>query len=359
MGNEIPEIVTELADDPLYQLSTAGQEQFHTNMLYWLIKTHPDASGPLMSLFGALPPQPIYRTQVQREWRHLDLFVNSGLGCGKLVLENKLHSLPRVEQLTEYYDDLPTQLRTDETAWVLLSLIRPTFTMPEPWRYVDYSALHAPLTESAEILRDGGNVFEAELVQRYVALVGKLIAVRDQYVGDATQNRPIKLTAFERALLREARLLPLVEKLRMAGLAEAINERLGQDLPVKFGLSNTHGLAEVLLPAPSGHIFGWQYQAGQLRLAVILHDGEGGPWKDRRADRDQYVQQHFSDFFDFTVLRAADTILGPYAGKMTWLGYEPAFVYKYRPIQPDLTADELADACAVLTTHVQLYAESH
>lgn len=90
------DVVALLAADPLYQLSTAGQELFHTNMLYWLIKTDPAAVRPLMrDVFRIVPPQVgVHHTVVERERHHWDLFVDSGMGCGKLVLENKLHSLP-------------------------------------------------------------------------------------------------------------------------------------------------------------------------------------------------------------------------------------------------------------------------
>lgn len=45
-----------LAADPLFQLSTAGQELFHTNMLFWLATEHPAESRPVWDLLGVDAP---------------------------------------------------------------------------------------------------------------------------------------------------------------------------------------------------------------------------------------------------------------------------------------------------------------
>jgi hypothetical protein len=75
-GSDLPRVVAELAADPLYQLSTAGQELFHTNMLYWLATQHSGESAPLWLRLGVDPPttdgqNP--RGAIRREWMHVDL----------------------------------------------------------------------------------------------------------------------------------------------------------------------------------------------------------------------------------------------------------------------------------------------
>ena len=353
------DIIDELACDPLFQLSTANQELFHTNMLYWLIKTCPGASHPLMGAFGILPPQHIYSTVVAREWHHLDLFVDSGMGCGKLVLENKLHSLPRAGQLEGYYRGLPDTLHTDETAYILLSLIPPTFPLPDPWRYVDYAEILPPLKESAVIVREmDGLAFEADLLDRYVRLVEGLITVRDHHDVRSDPDRPVELGRVERERLGEARLLPLVEKLRVSGLVGLIRDRIGPDPDLGVDLTNTHGVVGHFVEGSSGHSFGWQYQAGQMRLAVVLADPGGSSWPNRAA-REQLVQQQFADFFDFTRIPIPAESLNDYTGKLAWLGYEPNFVYRYRPIRPGMAYTELADVCTLMTGHVDRYAAAH
>ncbi|MGW5456238.1 PD-(D/E)XK nuclease family protein [Nocardia sp. NPDC003979] len=351
-----------LAADPLYQLATAGQELFHTNMLYWLIQNAPDAASPLLrEVFGILAPQSdVYSTTVEREYRHWDLFVDSGMGCGKLVVENKLHSLPHADQLSDYYEKAPQRLRTDEVVYALLSLIRPTFALPSPWRYVDYSELVAPLNVAAEILRESGRGFDADLIERYSRLITLLLTVRDDYDVAHDMDQPVLLPPPCRQALDAARVLPLVEKLRISGLSTLIAAEVGSEVGVGVGFSNTHGKVEFSTEGLSKHRFGWQYQGGQLRISVVLSDTAGGPWKGRRTAREHLVQKNFGDYFDFEVVTDADHRLGQYSGRnLPWLGYEPDFVYRYRPIQPHTSYVELAEMCTRLTYHAREYAATH
>ncbi len=357
--------VDALASDPLYQLSTAGQELFHTNMLFSLFTTTPWATQPLADLFGILAPDPDNEiVTIKREWKNLDLFIDGGVGQGKLVLENKLHALPRRDQLDDYYQALPDGLQTDETCYALLSLIPPTFALPQPWRHIDYQDIIEPLNKSATILRDDPDpqyAFHAELLAHYATLVTRLVAVRDRYSVHSGHLQRVKLGAVERNRLQDARLLPLVEKLRIAGLAALITEHTSR--PVEIGLSNTHGLAQCSAKGRvSGHHFSWQYQSGQIRLAVALDQTAGPTWRGRRTDRERLVEQYFQDFFDFTnaaVEPDMHSVLDEYTGNMIWLGYEPDFVYKYRPLRTDATYQQLASICAGLTHHIEQYATTH
>jgi alpha-beta hydrolase superfamily lysophospholipase len=47
------EVVARLGADPMYQLSTAGQERFHTNMLYWLATRRPAESARYAQDWGS------------------------------------------------------------------------------------------------------------------------------------------------------------------------------------------------------------------------------------------------------------------------------------------------------------------
>jgi hypothetical protein len=71
--------VESLARLPLYQLSTAGLELFHTYMLYWLAAERPEESvadwnalGPPTARAGGHSPC------IRRDWRHIDLMVSPG-----------------------------------------------------------------------------------------------------------------------------------------------------------------------------------------------------------------------------------------------------------------------------------------
>ena len=137
--------VKALASLPLFQLSTAGMELFHTNMLYWLATERPDESVAVWNAFG-LPTARVGDQVpfIRREWRHLDLLVALGDGLPALVLENKIGAIPNPRQLDGYYAGLcstwlPFSLVL--ARFVLLTLTPPSFVAPEPWRSITYRHL--------------------------------------------------------------------------------------------------------------------------------------------------------------------------------------------------------------------------
>lgn len=341
-------VVDELASDPLFVLSTSGQELFHSNLLSWLIKAYPDHIEPLWALFGVSVAGPDERVlEVRREWRHLDLYVTTGMTGGKLALENKLHALPSNPQLIEYTAKLGTPAVRSITRCILLSLLPPVARPPEPWRRVPYEDL-APVVRAIAESLDGG--FHADLLRNYAALIDKLVRLRDLVDPGSEIDQPMSLDPQLRVRLREARLLSLVEKMRATRLAQLVVAQLEPDAEVDPGLSNTHGLVQHFIPGPAGRYFGWQLQSGQFRLVVIT--GADDPRK--REGREELVEAQHADFFAFDP-DGLGSHLHPYTGRLRWLGYEPNFVYKYQPISPRITWRECADLCAAQSRRTEEY----
>ena len=325
---------------PLYQLSTAGMELFHTNVLYWLAVHRPKKSASLWRALGlhtvhAALQEPFIR----REWRHVDLVFATGVGQPALVVENKIGAIPTAEQLIRYQDDvsrsLPTQ--SDTVAYVLLTLTPPMFTVPEPWRSVTYRDLLSALRETAGQLSGD----EAVLVSSYAAMVARLDEVARLYDPAGTLDEAVRLSRVERDALADARLLSLVEKVRAGRFAvlatRAIGDVLGEVVEVRSGLSNGSGLNDWFLAGPAGRRFGWQVQGEQFRLAIVT-----GPDDPRdRPRREDLVQDLYEPFFHFTPPDHLRHALEGYTGKKVWLGYEPNFVYRYAEITPSTTWAEL------------------
>lgn len=100
-------IIDALNANPMFHMSLASKELFHSNFLYWLWKL--DASNFLTLLdklsecndFSRLTPDSI---EVKREYQHFDLCVLEKGNPNKvlLVIENKVKSIPCLKQLNEY-----------------------------------------------------------------------------------------------------------------------------------------------------------------------------------------------------------------------------------------------------------------
>lgn len=121
---------TVLTASPMFQLSLAARELFHSNFLGWLLETYPQLLKPLFgpSLDPGLKLVPRSSSTrspwVRREYLNLDLCLE--LEDAWLVIENKVKSVPRAEQLREYqskWESKPRPKRERKPVfWLLLTL---------------------------------------------------------------------------------------------------------------------------------------------------------------------------------------------------------------------------------------------
>ena len=88
--------------DLLWAQSRAGQELFHTNTISWLLKNIPGHTAPVLDLLGATRYGGVSQVGVWRERWHLDIVIDPVGARPKIVVENKLYSVPYPAQLIKY-----------------------------------------------------------------------------------------------------------------------------------------------------------------------------------------------------------------------------------------------------------------
>jgi hypothetical protein len=351
--------VSSLASLPLFQLSTAGMELFHTNMLYWLATERPDQSISVWNALG-LPAArvPNQAPFIKREWRHHDLVVSPGDGLSALVVENKIGAIPNPAQLDGYHAAIQSArppFDPESAEYVLLTLTPPSFALPSPWRSVTYSDLLSALRKTATRLTDA----DASLVEAYADLVDQLNAVATAYDPAADLDAPIGLAPGEWNMLNETRLLSLVEKVRAGRFAEiatnVLATELGEVVPLETGFSNGSGIIQSFVTDSAGRRVGWQIQGGTLRLAVITEE------QDRRylAKQVALVADLYEQYFVFTLPDYLAQLLGPYTGRKLWHSFAPSFVYQHRPLAPGTTWNDLLALIEWFSRHTLAYVAEH
>jgi hypothetical protein len=348
--------VSSLASLPLFQLSTAGMELFHTNMLYWLASERPDESVAVWNALGILTARIDQQSAfVRREWHHIDLVVAPGDGQPALVVENKIGAIPTPGQLDRYHAELRSArppFDPESAEYVLLTLTPPSFALPVPWRSVTYRELLPALQETARNLAES----DASLVAAYAKTVARLDEVAAAYDPVVDLDAPFALSPDERGLLNESRLLPLVEKVRVGRFAEIatnlLTTELGEVGPVVSGFSNGSANYDWFIPVPAGRLIGWQIQGGTFRLAVIA--GKGDPHV--KAGLEALVAELYGSYFDFTLPDHLGHVLSRYRGKKQWLGYKPSFVYRYEELTPQITWRDLLDLVTWFSRHALRFA---
>lgn len=316
-------------------------------MLYWLLNTPLEVAYPLTEISRSLSGR-----IVERDWLGLDLFVDHDMGSHKLGVVNTLHTIPNTEKL-EKLGRVRYLTRT-----MVISLIHPANELPEPWRHVPYDEFLHPLQISADNLREiGSHEYEADLLSRYVKLLEMLIYLRDHHPLSTGPSEAVVLDPNETRRLGNARLLPLVEKIRLSRFAERLEQRQG--VRVDVDLSATQGSVQYSASSNSGHIFSWKYQAGRVRLTATFDYSDAGRWRGRSSQKEEFARKNFSNFFDFTSIPRANHELFDNVREIQWQSKEPNISYTYRRIPRGMTHEELAEICAALTYHVERYSDSH
>ena len=94
-------LLTAFEDDLLCAQSHAGQELFHSNTIAWLLSTHPQACAPLLDLLGGVTYGSVNQVDAWREKHNLDIVINPVGAKPRVVVENKLYSIPYPAQLTK------------------------------------------------------------------------------------------------------------------------------------------------------------------------------------------------------------------------------------------------------------------
>ena len=120
--SEFDRLIADLKDNPIYTMSLASKELFHSNFIAWLIEKYPDHFEKKMKRIfpEELEGESFDRQNpVDREKSFVDLTINLKDSEKKIIIENKVKSIPDKAQLERYSDA--------GNCRVLLSLSRPYF----------------------------------------------------------------------------------------------------------------------------------------------------------------------------------------------------------------------------------------
>ncbi|HEX8509974.1 MAG TPA: hypothetical protein VF635_10855, partial [Propionibacteriaceae bacterium] len=328
------------------------QELFHTNTLAWLIGHVAPAAEAVLGVLGSsttgVPPA------TWREYQHLDLLVHPGDGELRLVVENKLFSIPSRKQLVAYTSkSLPWSPGHGEegaarTRYVLLSLMKPAFDPPAPWAHVTYVDLAAALDGSLKEM-DGP---DADLVRRYSELLSRLSGLAEVTDPRFELTEPFMDMDELKPVLDASPFNGPVQKMRCARLLELIQLELGQPLQFNSGLAHGAAFCSFYEPISTTRTVGWQLQGNQLRRCVLLSDTHlYGRGDEKAGARARVAAEEYPHWFDF---RFAEHILGdraklPPGGTTGWNHFAPSFVYQYRKLDPSVTTAELVQILAEWT----------
>ncbi len=184
---------------PLFRLSLASNELFHSNFIHWLLE-HPNEqiATPAQALFcDFLGEKAGSISDPLREKKHNDLVMTLEYGHGrksrKVIIENKVKSWRDLDQLGRYSDQ--EEKNEGQPLFVLLSMTAPPEAQDGKsfkdnqggsWRYLSYKNLGVnfikPLSKFAA---DVGDAYLVALLADYASMIENmsLLLERDLFHG--------------------------------------------------------------------------------------------------------------------------------------------------------------------------------
>jgi hypothetical protein len=353
------EATRRLQTSPIFQLSLASKELFHSNFLYWLWKAEADIFWSVMNYFGIKRDDKII---VRREWENFDLsLVRMGTRKKRghdeeteyvadiiAVIENKVKSLPRKEQLKEY-DEKIEKVDNDKSTLctkILLSLPNPEFEMEGTgWKHVRYEDYVKVLNDNKD---KASTTYHQAILTDYCQLLDTLCELKEEWLcGDDAAFLTMRYTSILKSdddkEMRELRINDIRHKIIYSKIKELLCKRLNypdSEECSESGFTNSAGLVSYRIKT-TGTIkeYGIQIQGCQYRRFVIK--------KDKRILDDDCINKIIKSFpeecFDTTFKHSGTKKIGSYGD---------GFKYLYITISDEATIEEIINQIAYDIEHL-------
>lgn len=247
-----------LRQSPLFRLSLASRELFHSNFLAWLFGQRPDWVGRILGTAPEHRDWVLGDKGIRREERNLDLVIHLANGS-TLIVENKVKSVPYAEQLERYEDEVrKLEGIYPNPRYLLLTLSPGDAPAGSAWPVLSYVEVAERLAQAATTLGEG---YERHLVEDYAGFIRSLSAL-----GITGDKAP---WIDDRPLLRELRIADLLQKRKASWLSRSLTARLASgnllappgtksnalepgQLLVYDGLTNGNGLVGFVMAIGDG-----------------------------------------------------------------------------------------------------------
>ena len=363
--DELNEIVKNLKESPLFNLSMANKELFHSNFLAWFGNNYNEKFKQLIiDLFKDFNwPKEIRQFTIDREYKHFDICIKDSSGP-RILIENKVKSVPTKEQLAEYKGEV----KNDTCLFILLTMTTHLHNMDkaEGWEIITYKDLSEELKN---VVID--DPYHSKLIKDYCEYVNNLQNVIEIIDAERLYYSPSEQIINDLGIhdvCGKRKAQNLYDKLLKKCCDERLNvvtniEKLSEDsIYVGWGYTNSP-LIEVKFKNCSD-VMVIQIQGKQYRHAVEFFENKIGD-KIIQMDKDynpsdiglDYLRNNYSDMLSLTDPQEpnnypfVDISFGQnkkkgyckYCNGKMFNGVISCFVYQWVEIPQKITCDDLVD----------------
>lgn len=246
------EIIDELKNMPMLYFSLGGKELFHSNFLYWLAtdEKYKHKTYQVLKELAGIPDATWNETNThcEREYHNFDFSIwKNGEDIPVLLIENKVKSIPNVNQLNGYTGKIGEEI--DNTSFILLSLM-PLMSdgkmnneegvvenTNNNWHYVGYRRY-------SEMLRKHFGEDE-RFIAEYCDFVDKLAELAKTWIKDFAT---LKKIFFDQSKIKEyevIRMDDVYEKLRVSYVASLLDKVAMKDAEIETGYTRKTGTIDI------------------------------------------------------------------------------------------------------------------
>lgn len=395
------EAIKLLKDSPMFNLSLSSKELFHSNFLYWIYLANKEAFRNLLNDIGFDTKSWGENWVAKREYLNFDLCIISNDEKQErllAVIENKVKSIPTLEQLAKYNDKIIKKFGETEPQRILLSLTESIIKI-DGWQYVSYQSICDGLLK--ECFQSNFSGYSKELINDYANFVQALITLANIWKEDVVDNNTFLLDYNDRESknegenqedvvsnngqsinvsnkysdAKELRIHDLYGKYRTAILKEKLEVRLKDEgllehptlsITPQIAYSNSQPILEVMIKGIGepenkpqnldAEAFFISIQGNQYRHAINARD-KGASTKDGRvkqsADRCKEIQKLYRFMNPEVHPNVAndcfpeDNLLITSGQRKNYCSFAGRngvnYIYQYRKISPNATVGKILD----------------
>lgn len=366
MSTKLDTIKRELQKSPLFNLSLTNKELFHSNFLAWFGNTYkPEFKKLIEELLGQGSwPADVLDYKIDREFMHFDICVKDSHNKPRIVIENKVKSVPTKEQLDAYRNEV----NSNSCLFILLTMTSQLHNLAgaQGWHIITYKDISDALFKVK--LADPYHSLLLEDYRKYVDYLQQVIECFDAettYLSKKEDRRyKSDLGIHDICGKRKAQILyrKLIAESKKKGwvVVPNVTELTADKVMVGWGFTNSQPLIDVKLRS-GADIFVIQIQGNQYRHAVEYFDQQIGDRIEKIGD-DFFPSQKGLDYLlskypDMYAAKGSNPAFYPFEGKFGNKkeegyckfcngksddnGWISCFVHQWIPIPKDMTCDEL------------------
>jgi len=274
---KINDVINNLKNNPLFSMSLGSKELFHTNFWAWIIEH--DETNTFLALFfndkdNNRDIKNINRKLmwIDREKYNMDLSIWDGENEQRYIIENKIKSMPRLDQIIDYQG----KLEEGEFGYgALTGLIDPCFKMPFGWHFVKYSEISDCLKGMMKTPNDFSK-YEQDTILQYCNMIENITLLVNNFVITSGES-----LEYDYARLAEIRFDDLCRKIKANDFVNYLNKMIKHEIDEKLigtgykadlwsSFSRKDSIIDLRLVKDSGKLteklLGIQIQGNQYRL---------------------------------------------------------------------------------------------